>query len=129
MIERKAFLERYFIIDFQTKRCLILTAKHNWVDYRTIEFLEVDSVSRAELDCWSKEHELVNKFKFIVKTKVRSYELFARTDKERSIWMENFCRIIDYNHGFGCDFQKPSQTFKELVPQGRVSTKCFWNKK
>ena len=39
---------------------------------------------------------------------MRDFELFARTEKERDIWIEYFCRVIDYNEGLGCDFSKPS---------------------
>ena len=119
MIESKAYLERYFILDFQTKRCLLLTAKHIWIDYKTIEFKELQEIEKVELDCWSREHELVNKFKFIIKTTRRDYELFARTHKERDLWMEHFCRVIDLNQGYGCDFSKPSWTFTKTVPIGR----------
>ena len=55
-----------------------------------------------------------NKEKFLVVTSKRTYELFAANEKEREIWLQYFCRIIDSNAGKPINLNEHSDAYKTV---------------
>ena len=76
------------------------------------------SVEKTNIDIWAGELELKSlkfKEKFIVYAKNRSYPFFARTDKERELWIEAFCRAIDINNGVATNLHHASESYTRLA--------------
>ena len=105
------FLTRYFLIDFETAKVVIQKSLYERKDYKVIEFGDINSVEQQSVAFYSHEQEVANKYKFLIVTVEREYELFARTIKERRLWLEHFCRIIDVNNGLDIDFTRPSLAY------------------
>ena len=69
-----------------------------------IEFEDIKAAELTSLDIWAGEADtkmLCGSAKFIVYTTHRNFEFFAKTEKERDIWCQYFCRIVDTNQGLG----------------------------
>jgi len=73
-------------------------------------------VRKVSLDIYKREHLLQNfKSKFVVVTLNRQFILFAKDPVEREIWVEAFCRVIDFNSTGIYDSTKPSKRYLNLV--------------
>ena len=75
---------------------------------------------------WDGEAEiklLEGKEKLYVYTKDRTYEFYAKGVKERDIWLQYFCRIIDINTGKANVNNEHSDTYKNMNKNGGMSTK------
>ena len=63
-------------------------------------------VEKAVIDIWAGEadiRKLQGRAKFLLHTKDRLYEFYAKNEKEREIWIQYFCRVIDINTGIPFD--------------------------
>ena len=128
----KQFAERHVLIDYRARRIYFspksLKTKHlkgqQWSfrqsksDYKHIEFSEIVSTEKADPDIWTGEVEmpkLKGRGKFIVFTQERTFTFFTADYKERDIWIQSFCRIIDINTGKDAGYGKPSITYRSLT--------------
>ena len=81
------------MIDFETNKISIKKNEKNKSahgDLKFISFGEVYNIEKTQLDIWAGEADiklLKTKQKFLVFTKERTYEFFARNVKERDIWI------------------------------------------
>ena len=89
-----------------------------------MEFSEIVSTEKADPDICTGEVEidkLKGRGKFIIFTQDRTYTFFTRDYKERDMWIQSFCRIIDINSGQDGGFGMPSITYRSLTKQSTRS--------
>ena len=61
-------------------------------------FKDITCAREADLDVFKQEHMLASyRFKMILETIGHNIVLFARSTEERDVWLEGFCRVIDFN--------------------------------
>ena len=68
---------------------------------KDISFEQVIEVKSLNLDVFKGEHQEIKqlpfKYKFMVRTLDRDYVYFAKTPKEREVWLQGFSKILEYN--------------------------------
>lgn len=67
---------------------------------KVIPFKDLAEVNFEEIDIHDKETDKIKwrqKFSFVA-NELR-FECYARTEVECKIWVQTFCRIIDFNNG------------------------------
>ena len=87
------FQVRDFVVTFESGLIYILKSGDQ---RQTFLFSKLHSVEKADLDLFKGEFDCPWKFKFtLMFNDGPPLLLFARTRKERSIWMQTFCRVLD----------------------------------
>ena len=75
---------------------------------KDIAFNEIIEVRSLNLDVFRGEHQEIKqlpfKCKFMVRTLEREHVYFAKTEKERQIWLEGFSKILEYNRSSSGQF-------------------------
>ena len=85
-------------------------------------FSEFTFVEKTLIDIWAGEsdiHKLHGRAKFLVHTKQRLFEFYALNEKEREIWVQYFCRVMDANAGIPYDLATESVAYKQLTASGQ----------
>ena len=69
--------------------------------HKDVSFNEIIEVKSLALDVFNGEHlqqdERPYHQKFMVRTLERDHIYYAKTEKERVVWLEGFAKILDYN--------------------------------
>ena len=58
--------------------------------------------------------------KFVVDTIKRQFVFFSKNALEREVWVEGFCRILDYNASGMFDLSVASENYLKIVNQQRT---------
>jgi len=93
----KSVLEEFQQRDFEVSfhKGVINIIKDN-DERKSIFFSQLNSVEKADLDLFKGESNSPWKFKFLLLLNTSEpLLLYARNRKERSIWMQTFCRVLD----------------------------------
>ena len=84
-------------------------------------FKEITQVRKVQLDIYKREHMLENyTSKFVVDTIKRQFVFFSKNALEREVWVEGFCRILDYNASGMFDLSVASENYLKIVNQQRT---------
>jgi hypothetical protein len=90
---------------------------------KVYHFANLTRVEKGDLDVYNGELECPWKFKIILffQTKeLTTLELFSRTKKERSIWIQSFCRVLDAQNGVSpVESGKYSEEYNALLVRGK----------
>ena len=87
-------------------------------------FEDIYSVEKSNVDIWKGEADikiLQAKQKLILHTKDKVFEFFAESEKEREVWVEYFCRVLDHNEGLVVDLNVPSKNYMKIARDGARS--------
>ena len=89
-----------------------------------IDFEDLYSIEKSNVDIWKGEADvklLQSKQKFILHTRGKVFEFFAESEKEREVWVEYFCRVLDHNEGLIVDLNIPSKNYQKIARDGARS--------
>ena len=83
-----------------------------------------------DLDVHKDEHQSPWKYKFVlIFYEGTQWHLFTRDRKERSIWMQTFCRVLDFNRGVTAEESgKHSLAYSEQIAKENSRKKCYFDK-
>lgn len=99
----QAYSKRLASINFGKARITILNEdliKNKDKDLKVFHFVELIEVTKEDISQHTRDLKAPWPFKFTISfTNHDSIECYSRTVDERSLWIQSFCRVIDYNKG------------------------------